>query len=144
MKISTTYFGPQDVDPDTLLTFPNGLPGFEHATSFKLFHEDGRPTVFWLQSVDDPELALSIADPALFNLAYELPLDDAELELLDLKDPNDVVVMIVLAQAPAGEALPNSNIRANLKAPLVINGRNRVGMQKIIDAIEQTTLLRAK
>lgn len=144
MKISTTYFGQQEVDPETLLTFPNGLPGFEDSTRFKLFHEEGKPTVFWLQSVDDPQLTLSIADPAMFNLAYELPLEDADLELLDLKDPNDVVVMIILAQAPAGDEVPNSNVRANLKAPLVINGSNRTGMQKVMQEVEQTTLLRAK
>ena len=61
MKIDIERLGLKNVpvDPQTLFAFPEGIAGFEDCKRFKLFHEEGlasTPTVFWLQSVDDPEV----------------------------------------------------------------------------------------
>jgi len=32
MKFHSTQFGMQEVDPESILTFPNGMPGFESST----------------------------------------------------------------------------------------------------------------
>jgi flagellar assembly factor FliW len=146
MKISTTYFGSQEIDEQAVLTFPHGLLGLEQCQRFKLFHEEGKPTVFWLQSLDDPGVTLSIASPAMFGLGYEFSLTDEEARAIDLRDPNDVAVAIILrrAEEPGASPLPNHpNITGNVNGPLVINLRSRRGMQKVLARLEQTTLLRA-
>lgn len=147
MKISTTFFGSQEINEQENLVFPHGLLGLERCTRFKLFHEEGKPTVFWLQSLDDPGVTFSIAPPSMFGLGYEFTLTDAEAREIDLRDPNDVAVVIILRRAgeEAGAApLPNHpHITGNIKGPLVINLRSRLGIQKVLPRLEQTTLLRA-
>jgi flagellar assembly factor FliW len=148
MKISTTFFGQQEISEESIITFAGGLPGFERATRFKLFHEEGKPTVFWLQSVDQPEVMLSVAPPELFGLGYEFALSDDEERQLDLRDPDEAGVFIVLRRAgedSQATPLPNHpKISANLNAPLIINLRARRGLQKVLPQLEQTTLLRAR
>ena len=49
MKINSTVFGTQEINPEEVLTFPQGIPGFENSTRFKLFHEEkATPVVPWL------------------------------------------------------------------------------------------------
>ena len=55
MKIDIERLGLKNVpiDPESVFTFPDGIAGFEDCKRFKLFHEEGKATVFWLQSLDD-------------------------------------------------------------------------------------------
>jgi len=39
MNINTKHFGAIDIIEENILTFPEGLPGFENEKSFILFHE---------------------------------------------------------------------------------------------------------
>ena len=138
MKIHSRFFGDQEIDPDTLITFPQGLAGFESNRQFKLFHEEDKPTVFWLQAVDDAELMFSVATPELFNIAYELELNDEDAELLQLEDVADVRILMLLSKP--GEPPPASGeipVHAHLKGPLLLNVKNRLAMQKVITKLEQ-------
>ncbi len=65
MKIDIERLGLKgvEVDPETLFDFPKGLAGFEHCHRFKLFHEEGKPTLFWLQSVDDFKVMFQVVAP---------------------------------------------------------------------------------
>lgn len=131
MKINTPHFGPLDVDDEKVIEFPRGLPGFEHCRRFSLHHEEGaQPIVFTLQSLDEPEFALSIADPARFGLHYELTLSEGDTSQLHLGASEDVAVAVVLNRASAAGAA--GRISANLMAPLVINTRERRGLQQVI------------
>lgn len=134
-----TQFGTQDVDPDSLITFAAGLPGFENLTRFKLFHEEGKSSVYWLQSVDDPEVQFAIADPATFNVSYEITLSDDELATLQLAAPEDLLVLVTLAKQPEQTA----GIHANFMGPILINVRERQGMQKLLNQVESSVLIRA-
>lgn len=133
MNIDTPHSGSLSVAPDRIIEFPNGLPGFEKLHRFTLFQPAGEaagaPKYFILQSLDDPAVAFNIADPALFGFNYEINLSDAEIAVLDLAEPAEaaVVVIIVKSDDPgsAGE------LRANLKAPLVLNVRSRRGIQHV-------------
>ena len=46
MLFQSNLLGQVTVDENTVLNFPNGLPGFESCQRFKLFHEEGKTTVF--------------------------------------------------------------------------------------------------
>ena len=54
------------------------LSGFENRTRFSLFHEEGKLTVFWLQSLDDPALSFRSCRPGRSTSRYEIELSDAE------------------------------------------------------------------
>jgi flagellar assembly factor FliW len=136
MKIESPRFGPLEVDQDKIIEFPKGLPGFEHCKRFSLFHDDvGQPIVFTLQSLDDPDVALPLTDPAQLGFHYELTLDDDDVEMLELGGAEDVAVAVILRRAEDAEprdGAANGGISANLMAPLVINTRKRRAIQQLI------------
>lgn len=137
-----TRFGEISVDPAQIITFPRGLPGFETCTQWILFHEldeKGNRTsgvVTHLQSVDDETVTLSVTEPVLFGFNYELVLSDSEAAELKLEDPNDILVLATLAVKnvipQTGDKLPLENLHANISAPILINTKSHIGMQKIL------------
>lgn len=136
MKIDSPRFGSLEVDSNKLIEFPAGLPGFEDCKQFTLIELADRPqAVAVLQSVDQPDLAFSVTTPDLLGLQYEFALSAEEESLLGNPRAEDVAVLLILRreaddelQRRAGDAA----LRANLTAPLVINGANRRGLQKVI------------
>lgn len=135
-----TRFGELDIDSSQVITFPNGLPGFEACKSWAFFHElndKGEPVngvVIHLQSVDDATVSLPLTEPNLFGFNYQLVLSDSEVEALKLEDPSDVLVLTTLsAKNDAGaDASLTANMYANISAPILINIKTRIGMQKIL------------
>lgn len=140
MQVNTHLFGPVEVDPERIITFPEGLLAFEACKRFMLVHESdqGEPSSYTLQSLDDPALALQIADPTAMGLNYELALTDTETALLQTPAVDDVAVMIVLYKRENPEA---AGIAANIRAPLVINTRARVGLQKVMAQVRPNITL---
>lgn len=139
MEINTE-FGKQDVDPESVITLPEGMAGFPGLTEYKLFHEEGKPTVFWLQSTDDPAVRFPVTDPSLLNVAYEVELSDAEQALLQLEDAADLALLVTLAK---GEQ-PSVGIHANLLGPILINTKARLGLQKLLSDVQSAVVIRAR
>ncbi|MCH2220673.1 MAG: flagellar assembly protein FliW [Dechloromonas sp.] len=140
MKVETYLFGAVEVSPEKVIAFPNGLVGFEQNKRFMLVHEEGKaqPSSYTLQSLDDPALALQIVDPVTLGFNYELALSDAEMAILQSPAAEDVAVMQVLfKQEEGGKAA----IIPSLRAPLVINTKARVGLQKVMEQVSQNITL---
>ncbi len=140
MKVETYLFGGVEIDPEKVITFPNGLVAFENNKRFTLVHEEGKeqPSSFTLQSLDDPFLAFQIVDPTTLGFNYDLLLSDAENALLQSPAPEDVAVMQVLFKS---EAEGKAAISPNLRAPLVINVKARIGLQKVMENMQTNITL---
>jgi flagellar assembly factor FliW len=140
MKVDTYLFGAVEVSPEKIITFPNGLVGFEHSKRFMLAHQEGeaQPTSYTLQSVDEPTLAFQIVDPVTLGYNYELALTDAEMAMLQSPAPEEVAVMQVLFKK---EEDGKASIAPSLRAPLVINTKARVGLQKIMETMRPNITL---
>ena len=144
-----TRFGELSVDPSQLITFPRGIPGFEKSTMWKLFHEIDEQgnwvsgVVMHLQSVADAQVSLPVTDPTLFGFNYNLVLTDKETAELKLEDPNDVVVLMVLyaneAVLQSGRKPTPADVCANISAPILINTKSRIGIQKALIGNELKT-----
>ncbi|WP_417581849.1 flagellar assembly protein FliW [Nitrincola sp.] len=149
MQINTALFGTQEINDDDLITFPQGIPGFEKNTQFKVFHEEGKPTVHWLQSVDDAELFFSVMEPQLLNLGYEFSLTPEQSALIELQQQDELAVVLILSKSGSQdtaetETVPSdASIRANLTGPVVINVRSRKAVQVSLPRVERVTLIRA-
>lgn len=142
MKIDIDRLGLKEVpvDPETLFTFAEGLAGFESCKRFKIFHEEGKPSVFWLQSVDDSEVMFPIVTPEALDLEYQIELSDADCALLGLENSDDAAVVIIVYR----DDVANGKIAANTRSPLILNLKARRGMQKVLQEIHPTLLYRAR
>lgn len=134
MLFNTSLLGEVDVDEQSIITFADGLPAFEHCKRFKLFHDADcdSPRVHWLQSLDEPDVLFSVTEPGNLGIRYEVQLDDAEVASLQLTRPEDVGVLLIIYRD--GQEDPQqpllTHLRANVRNPLIINFAKLQGLQK--------------
>lgn len=142
MKIDIERLGLKNVtiDPETLFSFPEGIAGFEDCRRFKVFHEEGKTTVFWLQSVDDMAVAFPIVAPESLDIEYQIELSDADCALIDLQDAKDIAVAVIVYRDEA----EGGKIGANTRSPVILNLNSRKGMQKVLQSVHPTLLYRAR
>lgn len=144
MNIDSPRFGSLEIEPSRILEFPEGLAGFEDCKRYTLFHPDAeKPLYFILQSLDDPAVAFHIADPAQLGFSFDVDLTDEEIELLQLKNPADAAVVVILSKdelATGGAANDGSKLKANLKAPLVLNLESRRGLQHVFGRLNYNVI----
>ena len=140
MRIET-QFGEQDIDPASIISFPNGLPGFDDLKEFKLFHEEDKPSVYFLQSTSDSSVQLPLVDPDMFQVNYEISLNDEELALLQLENTQDATIMVTVARHD-GDI--DAGIHANFMGPIILNTKARIGMQKALNQISGSVIIKAE
>jgi len=131
-QLATQNFGDVEYTAGQVLEFPSGLPAFEDQTRLVMLERPGlRPLVF-LQSLGNPKLCFITLPVGLIDPGYELELiaEDARLIGLDrvvegeVPDPIDLLCLAILVVT---ENCPT----ANLMAPVVINLKNRRGVQAV-------------
>ncbi|ADL55850.1 flagellar assembly protein FliW [Gallionella capsiferriformans] len=136
-----TRFGELSIDSSKIITFPKGIPGFENYTRWTLFHElneKGEPVsgvVIHLQSLDDENVSLPLTEPNLFGFNFELVLTDSEVADLKLESSHDILVLTTLSAKNAAQGaapLLPEDMYTNISAPILINIKSRIGMQKIL------------
>jgi flagellar assembly factor FliW len=133
MQIETTRFGLISVADDQLLTFPKGLIGLAELTRFALLpgpdngSDNGadNDTFYWMQAIDDPEVAFLVTDPNVFFKDYDVPVREETQQDLQLADTKDGRLLVICNRV--GQWLTG-----NLLGPLVINTASRVGEQVVI------------
>ena len=142
MKIDIERLGLKNVpiDPDTLFTFPEGIAGFEGCKRFKLFHEEGKATVFWLQSVDDSAVMFPIVAPDALDIEYQIELSDADCALIGLQSVDDAAVLLIVYRTEA----ESGKIAANTRSPVILNLKSRKGMHKVLRDVHSSLLYRAR
>lgn len=128
MLLETTRFGAVEVDDDAVITFTQPIIGFQDYRRFVVLPGPEGSRVWWLQSTESGELAFVIMDPRSVVPDYEVRLGGHELTELAAKDVSELEVytLVVVPQDP-------SEVRTNLKAPVLINRRQRLGKQTILE-----------
>jgi len=126
MKVSTSRFGEIDITPEEIITFSEGILGFDLFHKFVILNpQDGSP-FRWLQCVDNGDLAFVIIEPLNFMFSYDLEISDSDAAFLGLKNAEDAVLYSIVT-------IPDNakDMTANLQGPLVINVKTRKGRQVI-------------
>jgi len=140
VEISTRY-GRQVVARSSLLNFPQGLPGFEDLHEYKLFHEEGKSTLYYLQSTQDPEIRLPVITPEACQVDYRIELSDDDIERLEAKSDDELIVVVTVSD---NADRPESGITANFMAPIVINANSRIGIQKTLNQVSGGVVIQAR
>jgi flagellar assembly factor FliW len=115
VSFESSRFGTVEVDEGAVVRFPNGLIGLG-GDRYAILGEDAEP-IRWLHSLDDPDLAVPVADPWAFFGDYAVELSDEEEQRLGLADPAQARVLVVVRVGPSAE-----ECFANLKAPILVVG----------------------
>ena len=129
MKLKTKHFGELDVLEENIITFNQGIPGFNELKQYIIINdqEEGSPFC-WLQSIEEAELAFVLINPFIICPDYNPNLPDAEVEKLGEARPEEYSVLSIVK-------IPEDvdQMTANLRAPIVINLKTKKAMQIITD-----------
>jgi flagellar assembly factor FliW len=113
VTIESTRFGTLEIASEDVIEFPNGLIGLG-GKQFTIVDAGNGGAFSWLHSIDDPSLALPIANPWHFFADYVVDLSDADSAPITA-DPADVAVWVTVR---AGAEL--ADFHANLRAPILV------------------------
>lgn len=120
------------LDSEKVLTFPNGIPGFEKYTTYLVYHkEENDISAYWLESCDSPKVTFTLVEPSQYGLCYDMELTDEEKDLLQAEGSEELAVFMVLSKKETGGDSA-ATLNANIAGPIVINARTRLGLQKVI------------
>jgi flagellar assembly factor FliW len=122
-----TRFGEVEYDPERLLHFPAGLIGLPNLRRFIVMPNRKEGPLFWIQSVDDPEMAFVLTDPTNFFLDYRVFPDAAERQILRIDEGDDCFVLVVVTVPP------DQKITLNLAAPILYASKTNRALQMILD-----------
>ena len=125
MTVKTKPFGVIDVDERQRLEFPQGILGFENHHSFVLL-DATQPPFYWLQSLDEPEIAFVLINPLIFKPDYNADVNPLDLEEIGITDPEDQLTLAIVTIPETQELMT-----ANLQGPIIINKREKTGRQSI-------------
>lgn len=132
MEVRTTRFGVIDIAEDRVITFEKGLLGFPDRTTFCLLEPGDDASFFWLQSLDDPNLAFVVTDPSFFVPEFSVPIRAEQMEQLGLDKLDDAQVFVIVNKV-------DDQLTGNLQGPLVINTLSRTGEQFVLAEKRWTT-----
>ncbi len=127
MKVKTTRFGELEINPSDILTFHEGLLGFENLKKYFVVDPGDSTLILWLQSIEDEKVAFPIIEPKIFKPDYVAKLLPADLNGLELESITTARLYSILT-------IPGNVVEmsANLKAPIVINSTKKVAKQIVL------------
>ena len=132
LEIQTSRFGRLTVDEERVISFPRGLLGFPSFTRYALIQAGQENYFFWLQSIDEPNLAFVVTDPQVFFKEYQVPVREELAQELQLADPAHLQVFVVCNKV--GEWLTG-----NLLGPIAVNAQNCLAQQVVLTEKKWTT-----
>ena len=121
-----TRFGEFDLVRPDVVTFPEGIPGFEQCQRFVLILADELSPLSCLQALDPPFPSFLAATPAIVRPDYRTELSPTDRFKLGVTAADPVLWLLILT-------IGLQKVTANLKAPVVINARKMIGRQVFID-----------
>jgi flagellar assembly factor FliW len=118
-----------DVSADIpVLELVRPMVGFPDLSRFALARLVDDGLICDLRSLDDPQVSFVVVPPGEFFDGYTPEIDDDTVSALDVETADD---LLVLALVTLGETAESAT--ANLRAPLLVNHRNRRAAQAILD-----------
>lgn len=128
MKLITKYHGIVEYNEEDIITFKKGLPGFESLKKFILVPFEDNNLFSIVVSMEDMEVGIPVISPFNVDEAYEFKLSDEKTKELSVNSPESVLVLNAVTL--------NSNIKnitVNMKAPIIVNIKRKIGEQIILD-----------
>jgi flagellar assembly factor FliW len=113
----------EPLDARQVISFPDGLPGFESCRRFMLVSSDDCAPFQVLRAIDPPHPSFVAIHPSLVLSRYRTSLSQADCIRLQAADGDALVWLGIVMLGSDGTA------SVNLRAPIVINPRAMIGFQ---------------
>ncbi|MBE6024129.1 MAG: flagellar assembly protein FliW [Cellulosilyticum sp.] len=127
MKMNTRNFGEIEINKDKIITFKEGIPGFEELHQF-IFMDSQNPTFHYLQSIENGDICFVIVNPYELKQDYAPIINEEYFEKLGGgSDKQFALYSIVCLKNPIEEST------VNLAGPLVIHIENKLGIQVVTE-----------
>jgi flagellar assembly factor FliW len=127
LTVRTVNFGEIEIPEEKIIHFKEGIPGFPQIRKFAMLEMENLKPFNYLQSLEDPPIALLVVNPFLLQSSYQFEVSEKDAEDLQTGKPEEISIFAV-ATIPEDP----SNATVNLMAPILINDRNRCGKQIIL------------
>lgn len=134
MKIQTKYHGEIEIEEKAIVQFEEGIPSFDDEREFVILPFAEESPFHILQSIKSPSLGFVIASPFDFFEDYTVKLSDSTIGKLQIQSESEVVIFTILTIRD-----PFHETTANLRGPIVINTKEQVGKQIILNDETYTT-----
>jgi flagellar assembly factor FliW len=128
MQLKTTRFGDLDIPDASIITFTQPIIGFQEYRRFVLLPGPADSAVTWLQSTESGELAFLLMNPRDVVPDYRVPLGQHELSELAVGNIAELDIYTILVVSE-----DVSKVRTNLKAPILVNPKQRLGKQTVLE-----------
>jgi flagellar assembly factor FliW len=131
LRLVSKYFGELDYSTEAVFQFPEGIPAFEDQTAFIFIEQPQTHPLVFMQSLVNPGLCFITVSVRVADPAYRPELSPEDLALLGLSpepppQPGSDILCLTLVTV-SEQADPT----VNLVSPIVLNLRNRKGIQAI-------------
>jgi flagellar assembly factor FliW len=125
--IKTSRFGEVQLNQEDVLTFKDGLLGFQDLRQFVLLDDPNDDIFAWLQSCELPSIAFPVLEPELFGHRYNVSFNRTDLESLQIQAGLVPAFLNIIT-------IPNdpTQMTANIKAPIVINLEAKIARQCVL------------
>lgn len=127
MQKIQSRFGELEYDPASTLLFPEGLLGFENLRHFVVMPNEKEGPLFWIQSIEEPQVAFILTDPTGFFFDYKIVPDGRERQKLGIEESDECFVVAVVTVPP------ERNITLNLAAPILFAPKTNRALQVVLE-----------
>ena len=131
MIFVSAHFGALDVDEESIIEFPEGLPGFEQMRRFLPLRSEQTAGLIFLQSLERPELCFLSMPVRSVRPDYELSLSPEDLLLLGLPAERQPQIEREVAALAILSLTEGEDPTVNLRSPVVICSKTRRAVQAI-------------
>ncbi|PNU21151.1 flagellar assembly protein FliW [Geothermobacter hydrogeniphilus] len=133
MKINGTRFGDIEFSSENTIHFPDGLIGFEDLHDFIVMPNRQESPLFWIQSVDDADIAFLLTDPNNFFLDYNVVPDKNEQGKLKASEAGECYALAVVT------IHDDKSVTLNLAAPIIFSPETNRAIQVILEGAPYNT-----
>ena len=128
VKIENSQFGIMEVESKEIITFPEGLLGFEDIKRFTILTLKEYEPFQWLVAVDEQDLTFPIVSPVLVIPDYAPTITRDQTEILGNFDEKDLLMYLIVSINQDGK-----KATANLRGPVLINLKTNKGIQIVLE-----------
>lgn len=129
MLIKTKHFGEVEIDEANILSFEEGVFGFEEEKSFILLYDgEGEASPFcWLQAIGDEKICLPLINPVSYFPNYDPEIAGGLVARIGELKEEDLELFTVVV-------VPENikKMTTNLMAPILVNVKTKKGIQVIV------------